>query len=291
MGLPIAIGLGAQEKLPGQKNGVGSGKKNAPPPPDYQGLAEQQADASAKLLQQQTQANRPNQHNAFGAEVNWTQNPDGTWAQNQSFGSGPLGQAAQGLQAQAAANMATPFSFAQFGELGTGDDARNQAIDSAYKQATSRLDPMWQQREEAQRTQLLNQGLTPGTEAFNQQMALMGRDRNDAYTSALNMAIGHGTAAGDSVFRNNLMGRQQGISEALQQRSMPTQELQALMGFLGMPGFQGAGMSEAPQLLPAGIAQGNYGMQAWQGQNQANADYWQGLLNLLKSGAMAAGGL
>jgi hypothetical protein len=238
------------------------GSKSSPPPPDYQGIANQEA-----------RANRPNQQNAFGSTVNWTQGPDGQWTQSQQF-AGPWAGLAGNLQGQAAANMSTPFDMGQFGQAGNGDSAREQAINAMYGQATSRLDPQWQQRESQMRTQLLNEGLDPSSEAYRTAMSDMGRQRNDAYGSAMNSAIGMGQAAGDSVFRNNMMARQTAIADALRARSLPMMELAQMQGFLQQPGFNQANM------LPAAIAQGNYNMDAWQGANQASADFWGGLMQL-----------
>ena len=252
--------------------------KSAPTPPDFTGAAREQANASRDIARQQTAANRPNQTNAFGASVSWEQGPDGQWTQRQSFG-GPMGGAAQAVQQQAANALGQPLDLSSLGALGTGDDARNQAIESAYGQATSRLDPQWNKRGDALRTQLLNQGLSEGSEAYKSAMQDFGQQRNDAYTSALASAIGQGTAAGDSVFRNNMASRQQALSEILRGRSQPLMEAQALQGFLTQPGFMGASAGQAPNLL--GAAQGQYGadLSSWQASNQATADLWGGLLN------------
>ena len=257
---------------------MGSG---APAPPNYRNAAEQQANASAAAVNAQTQANRPDITTPF-AQQQWTQGPNGQWNMSTGF-TGPMAGAAQGLQQQAAANMATPFSFGQFGQVGTGDAARDSAINAAYGQAASRLNPQWQQREEAQRTQLLNQGLTPGTAAYQQAMGNLGQQRNDAYNSAMNSAIGQGTAAGDSAFRNNMMARQQSIAEALRQRGMPMDELQGMQGLLAMPGFQGAGAAQTPQYLQAMMGQDNANMQRWQAENQQQADWMQGGMSFLSA--------
>jgi hypothetical protein len=210
---------------------------------NYTDLANQQAQAGAAANSAQTLENRPNQTNAFGSSVNWQQGPDGQWTQQQSFG-GPLGGLSQSLQGQAAQSMGSPLNFSQFGAMpqafnaqgamgsqqmpgnaaGVGGpnlgalnpgvdprtgmpdptQARQQAIDAAFGQASSRLDPMWSQREEAMRTQLLNQGLDPTSEAYRNQMSEMGRQRNDAYQGALNSAIMQGTEAGNALFRQGL---------------------------------------------------------------------------------------
>lgn len=228
--------------------------KQSPPPPNFQQVA-----------QQQTQANRPNQRNAFGGEVNWQQGPNGQWTQTQGFG-GLLGGTAQNLQGQAAANLGQPVDMSQFNPQ-SGDAARQQAIDSAYQQATSRLDPQWAQREEGMRTQLLNQGLDPSSEAYRNAMGNLVRERNDAYSSAMNAAIGQGTAAGDSAFRNNLMAQQTNLANLLRGRQLPLEEMQQLQGLLAQPG-----VPQSNDALTAAIAQNNADMARWQNEQGANAD-------------------
>jgi hypothetical protein len=233
----------------------------------------------ASVANQQLWANRPNQQNAFGSNVQWTQGPDGRWYQQQSF-NGPMGGLATNLQQQAAHQMGLPFDLRGLPEMQSGESARDQAIKSAYGQAQSRLDPQWQQREQSMRSQLINQGLDPSSEAYQTAMGNLGRDRNDAYTSAMNMAVGQGTAAGDSVFRNSLMGRQQGLSEMLRQRQQPMQDLLAMQGLMQQPGF-----NQSNDMLTAAIAQGNFDMGKFQAENQQQADLFSGLGNL--GGAVA----
>jgi hypothetical protein len=85
----------------------------------------------------------------------------------------------QGIQA---AQM--PVSSVQ-----AGSPYVQNAQDAYYNQATSRLDPQWQQRQESLEGQLANMGLTRGSEAWNREMSNMSQGRNDAYSSAMNQAI------------------------------------------------------------------------------------------------------
>jgi hypothetical protein len=140
------------------------------------------------------------------------------------------------------------------GALPTGQEARDQAISGAYGQATSRLDPQWDQRDNARQVQLANQGLDPGSEAATNSGAQFGRDRNDAYTSAMASAIGQGTQAGDSIFRQGVtssmlpyqqLGILSGISDnqygnQLQQFGADQAGKNALMSGLGQAGAIGA---------------------------------------------------
>lgn len=252
----------------------------------YGQMADKDAATQRELLNQQTIANRPDVNTPWASQK-WNVDQNGNWTQGVAL-DGFLGSASNDLQGRVADYAHNPFDFSQFGKAGTGDEARNQAIDSAYKQSTSRLDPQWQQREDQTRTMLLNQGLTPGTEAFNQAMSSMGRERNDAYSSAMSGAIGQGTAAGDSAFRNNMTSRQQSIQEALMGRAMPMQELQQLRGFTDMPGSQGASMGGAPNYLNAAIAGQNANMQGQQMNASNNSAFMQFLASIGMIGATAA---
>ena len=211
---------------------------------DWKGVQTGITDAA----KQQTDSNRLNTSNPFASQ---TFNPDGSVSQQFTGG---LGQAAQGLQGQAA-GLSQPMDWSKFGTVGTGDQARQGAIDASYGQATSRLDPMWQQREDQARTRLQNQGLDPNSEAYRNEMSALGRDRNDAYSGAMNMAIGQGTAAGDSAFRNNMLSQQNQIANALRERGMPMQELQQLQQMLGQqPGYSQNNSTLAGAMGAAGYA-------------------------------------
>ena len=72
--------------------------------------------------------------------------------------------------------------------IGGGDPYYQKAGDAYYQQATSRLDPQWQQSEDKMRTQLANQGLAAGDTAYDQQMQNFQLGKNDAYGSAGNQA-------------------------------------------------------------------------------------------------------
>lgn len=63
---------------------MGSSPK-APPPPDYRGLAAQQAEIDRRAVLEQTIANRPNQNTPMGS-VQWTRDPQsGQWTQNETW--------------------------------------------------------------------------------------------------------------------------------------------------------------------------------------------------------------
>jgi hypothetical protein len=243
----------------------------APESGDYTQAATQQARMGADAINQQTQQNRPDQFNAFGSGVTWSMGPDGQPVQRQSFGGGGLGQGATGLQQQFGQTYSQGFNYSP-------DQARNQAIDSAYGQATSRLDPQFNQRQEQLQTQLMNQGLDPQSEAYKNAMGDFSRERNDAYNGALSSAIGQGTQAGNTLFQ-----------QALQQRALPMQELAGLNQFTGQQGFNSAGVAAPPQLLQAGSLQDASNYRNWQANNQAQGDF-TGALGNFGTGVVSAAG-
>lgn len=181
------------------------------------------AAASAAAVATQTQGNRPDQNTPFGFS-HWTHDANGNWTQTSGL-SPDLQAAAGGLESQAKANALRG--------IGTGEDARNQAITGAYNQATSRLDPQWAQRDEHLSSALANQGLDPNSQAYRNAMLQQSQARNDAYGSAMNSAIGQGTAAQQATFNENLQAQQ-----------LPYQQMGALHG-LGQPyGFNAGGLPQ-----------------------------------------------
>jgi hypothetical protein len=222
-----------------------TGGKGAPAAPDFNAAAQAQA-----------KSGHNNQTNAFGATSQWTQGPDGQWTQKASLG-GPLGQAASGIEG-AIANQ-DPNAIGH---------ARDQSITSSYNQMTSRLDPQWSQAGEQNTAQLANQGLDPGSEAYENQQGNFDRAKNDAYASAANNAVQQG----------NL-----GTQTELASQNAPYQQLGELSGLTQQS--QGPGET---QFLPAAMAQyqgalQNYGIQQ-QGKNSA-------LSGLGSLGGMVGGGI
>ena len=144
--------------------------------------------------------------------------------------------------------------------------------DKAYGAITNRLDPLWQQREAAQKTQLANQGLAPGGEAYTNAMRDFNAGRNDAYQNANLAAI-------------QTMPQTMQIAQGL--RDMPLNEMNALKS--GSP-------VSMPQFQPTQFAQGAQGPNMLQATGQQGA--WQqamynaavGQQNAQTQGLMGLGG-
>lgn len=240
---------------------------SAPAAPDYTGAAQLQGAASTGAVNQQTQANRPTQVNAFGSSQ-WSMDPNGNWMQSNSLSPG-LNATNQNLQMQAYANS-------QNG-IGTGEDARNQAITGAYNQATSRLDPQWAQSNEQLNSTLANQGLDPNSQASRNAMLQQSQAKNDAYGSAMNSAIGQGTAAQQATFNENLQAQQ-----------LPYQQMGAMYGLSQPFGFNAAGQAQVPDYLQAAMAAGGYNMQQYMTDQQRDAEETSAGINAAGNVASAA---
>ena len=206
-------------------------------------------------VSQQEAGNHPNQTNAFGAGSQWTKGPNGQWTQTQTLG-GQLGQGAQNLEGAIAGQDPNAVGH-----------ARDQSITSAYNQAQSRLDPQWAQREEQTRSQLLNQGLDPGSEGSQVEMGNFNRSRNHAYSSAMNNAISQGN---------------QGTMAELASQNAPYQQLGELNGLTQQGPNPGGG-----QYLPAAMAQYQGALQNYGIQQQGKNSSLGGLANLGGLGILA----
>jgi hypothetical protein len=238
-------------------------KKGGTDAPDFQGAADKQ-----------TQVNRPDQNTAWGS-TSWSTGPNGQQVQNQS-----LNPQLQGLMNTAIGRQQQGIDYGALPGLTDGAAARDQAITGAYNQATSRLDPRFQQGEDALRTRMYNTGMTEGDAGYEQQMGNFARDKNDAYSSAMNGAIAQGTQAGAAQFQQSLAGRQQMLGEANQQMNQPLAGFAGLLGTSGsmsMPGFGAGGNYQT-----AAGQQGAFDMQNAQNNNQ--------LIGGILGGAGAIGG-
>jgi hypothetical protein len=102
--------------------------------------------------------------------------------------------------------------------LGLDPTLLNQnATDALYKANTQYLDPQFAQSQAKMESQLANQGITRGSEAYNNAMLNFNNQKQQAYTDARNQAIGQGTAAAQGLFGMGLQGAQFGNTSLGQQ--------------------------------------------------------------------------
>ena len=232
--------------------------KAAPSPGDYRGAAREQSNDSQAAVDAQTQRNRVNTQGPLGTQT-WTRDAQGRPVLQQGFAEG-VQPVASALQDQAASAWGQP--------LDNGSAARDQTIQAAYGQATSRLDPQWAQRQQLQQSSLANQGLDPTSAAARAANLDFGQQRNDAYSSAMTGAIDSGNQAQSQVFQNNLAAR-----------NAPLSALMALSGQASQtPQYNAAGRASDPQLLAATQMQDAANLGNWQASNQANSDAISGAM-------------
>lgn len=258
-------------------------------------------------LSQQTWETTPTWDPVTGQYINsWTQNtnlvqPAQDALDSQLQTNATRSQTAQRLSGQLG-QYDTPFSFGGYGDVNSGPQA--QTYDSAdkyydnagnaiYDQWATRQEPLMTRQSGELETKLRNQGLNPGDQAYDNAM----RDENNRQTDARRMAsyqatigagaeadrmLGMDLGAGQQNFSqantqasNENMARQTRISEALRERGMPLEEINALLGGqqVDIPGtsFSAAGASAAPNYMNAANAQNQANLQQF-GIQQANTN-------------------
>jgi hypothetical protein len=170
---------------------------------------------------------------------------------------------------------------------------------TAQEAIMSRLDPSLAKNRVSTETQLINQGLRPGTEAYDNAIQLLGQQENDARTQAALTGINLDTSANAQMYNQALQAgqfentaQQQALAQAIQQRQMPLNEITALASGSQIQNpqfgaYQGSNVAASPifgATQAAGqTAQNNYNQQvATQNTNTA------GLYSLAGAGARAA---
>ena len=286
------------------------GKKSTPEAPDYEAAAERTAEGDLANLNAQTAANRPDQFTPWGSST-WQQDDAGAWTQNISLDPAQqkaldsqlnLGSMrsnfAEGMFGRVGKELGTPMDWDQFNDykqdLGTGDEARQNAIDEMYGQATSRLDDRWEQGTEAKLDSLRNQGLNPGDEAYDDALEQHENQKTDAYNQAMFSAIRHGGSEGSRVFGLNKESagfhnqvRQAQIAEEMQERGFSLNEINALISgqqvaMPGMPGFNTAGVTKGADYT--GAARDTYSADL--DKSNAEAAQFNSLMNAGSSAMM-----
>jgi Chaperone of endosialidase len=160
------------------------------------------------------------------------------------------------------------------------------AENSLYHQQTQYLDPQFQQGQDQLQSQLQNQGLAPGSAAYNTAMQNFGLQKQQAYQSAQNQATSGGAAYQAQLSQTALANQAQQAQLYTQQYQEPLNLYSSLMSGTqpNMPQFQGTNTSQA---APTNVL-GAYNS-AYQGQlNAYNAQV--GSANSANSGMFQLGG-
>ena len=248
--------------------------------------------------QNATAANRINQNTPY-TSLNYTQGVDQygnpTWTANQQLAQ-PLQTALGNIQGQLAQNTASPFDVSQYqAQTGQGYTGM-EGWDKATGLINQRLQPQIQQSNDRLTAQLANQGIVPGTEAYNRAMTLQGQKTNDLMNQA--------QLAGSQV-QNQLQGQslaqqqannaalQQNYTQALAQKNLPLSQLGAFQQAT-TPGYVNPYSQAAvagPDYLGAYTTSNAAQIAAQNAQNAQTANTQAGLYGLGSAAILGAGGL
>jgi len=278
---------------------MGKDSPSPPPAPDYRGAAQEQGVANIESARATAKLSNPNTYTPYGTQLVSYDGDIPTIRQTLTPTAQKTLEAQQGVELSLAnlgakgANTASgvldkPFSFGG-PDVQTALDLSNvakmpvNAGMTGQEAIMSRLEPSLARQRTSTETQLINQGLRPGSEAYNNAINLLGQQETDARTQAvlqgLNLDIGanqqgFGQALEAGKFGNT--AQQQALAEAIQLRQLPLNEITALMSGsqLQNPQFgaySGATVQPAP-LFAGTQAQGAYDQNIYNQQvSQANA--------------------
>jgi hypothetical protein len=250
-----------------------------PPAPDPVKTAQAQTESNVKTSTTQQQLNMVDQVNPYGTQ-SYTQN--GTWADGT-----PRYSMKTELSAPEQRNQDQQWEFDNLtNQLGINQTKKlTGLLDTPFKldnAATEgrlmelgrkRLDPVLQERNAALESKLYNQGVMPGTEAYDRAMRADTEGQNDAYNQLL------------------LTGRGQANTELTAERNQPINEITALMsgGQVNQPQFGNTPQTSVANTDIAGITQQGYenSLIPWKQENASKAAMMGGLFSL---GGAALGG-
>jgi hypothetical protein len=172
-----------------------------------------------------------------------------------------LATTAGGLMGQIQAQAANPINYSGFAPVPAAGDLSNMQ-NTSFNAQMNQLQPLFQQQDESENSQLLNQGITPGSQAWNNAWYTVNAGQNNAAQQALENAQNYAAGMDQTALAN----RNQQIAEAYQQQNAPINQYSALMGQtqVQQPNFPTApsSMDNAASTPPAGnTLEQNYAQQ------------------------------
>jgi hypothetical protein len=261
-----------------------SGGSSAPAAPDYTGAANATAAGNLAAAQAAAAANRVNQVTPYGnlnyAETGKDSQGNPTWTATTSLSD--VGQQLLNNQNNASLGLGNTINSA----LGRVQDTMGQGFNpnlpsvginpgQSYQDAyMQRLAPQIAQSREGNASDLANQGVVPGTKAYDNAMRQQQQKENDLLLGATTQGFGVGLQANQNAY-----------NQAMSNYNLPLNTLSALRSgaqvqnpsFVNVP--QQATTSGA-DVLGATTATGNYNLGTYNAQQAANSNLTGGLLGL-----------
>lgn len=251
--------------------------KDAPKPPDPAKVAAAQTESNIATAREQARLGMTGQDTPWGtiSYVTDPSSPSGYRAvTNLSPEQQALLQQSEDLTAQFGGVQGQRLDIggdmlSRIGGMGEFDLNAARGTEISDIQHTF-LDPQWQQREEALKTDLLNRGIRPGSPAYETAMRQFTQQREGAY---------------DQMFLDSY---QTANNAALQERQLPFAELAAILGGATptpQPGQFGTAATPTPGVAPTDVIGPTY-----QGYNAQVSQANQAMGGLYGLGSAALGG-
>lgn len=266
---------------------MGKSAGSPPPAPDYKGAAEATGKSNLESVRAQTAANRINQFTPYG-NLTYTQDPnaedpDHGWSstlqlspeqqalldqQNKtSLGLSGLADRGLGYVSEALSNRINAGSLPKVDALDTSNPTND-----AYNQMMARYQPQMDQSRKALDTQLANQGVLQGSEAYNNAIRTQQQGENDLKSQAAISSIGLGNQQLQQriAMQNqqmNFQNQQMGLQTSLQNNPINVLNAVRSGSQVTNPTF-----TNTPQ-------QQNAGGVDYTGAMKGQTDYAQGLYN------------
>jgi hypothetical protein len=294
------------------------GKKapTPPPAPDYAGAAVAQGASNLESARATAKLSNPNTYTPYGTQlvsydgdvptIRQTLTPQAqqTLEAEQRVQTSLANLGEKGTQ-MASTVLDKPFAFggpAVQTSLDTSNIARMpvNAGTTGQEAIMSRLEPSLARARTTTETNLVNQGLRPGTEAYDNAIRSLGEQETDQRTQAVLQGINLDTAANAQGYNQALQGgqfantaQQQALAQAIQGRQMPLNEITALMSGSQIQNpqfqaYQGANVAAAPTFA-ATQAQGAFDANSYNQQVAAQNANTAGLYSLGGSAMRAFG--
>lgn len=255
------------------------GKASPPQPPDPRDTSAANTGTNVSTAIANAFLTNPNENTPYGSR-NVSVTGDYSWTDpytdeqytvprftiDQSYT--PDGQFLVDEQMRASKNLATlgaDLSGSLGNQINSNFQLGNEATEARlFDLGRSRLDPKFAEGRESLRTQLANQGIMQGTEAYDRAMRNFGQQENDAYNQLL------------------LQGRGLANQELLTEDNQRINQISALLsgGQVSQPNFTtGTQISPMATTDNAAIINTNYNQQlnAWQQQQAASGSMLAGL--------------
>lgn len=282
---------------------MGKSAPAAPAPPDPKATAAAQAAANKETAIAQSFLNNVNQNTPFGSLSfeETGQGSDGTPTFTATTTLAPEQQRLLDLQNQASetfgqtantqldalqGRLSSPLDFSQFGDAPVANEATRQATRDAI---IARAEDDFARQRDALETRLVNQGFDRGTQAFSDAFSDFNSAQND-FRLAADAAAGNEMARTFALERG---ARDANINELIQQRSVPLNELSAMLTGSQVTGPQFVNTAQSG-IAPADVIGAEFGAFNAASNNRQqelarqNAQT-QGLFGLLGAGLGAAG--